>query len=75
MSRVKTVETESSDRRVETLPTTMKAIVIRAFGDPEVLTYDDVPIPETKPGRRLAQHPLPELRHRPRLIRLHDTPF
>ncbi len=35
--------------------TTMKAAVIREFGDFDVLQYDDVPIPQPKPGHLLIK--------------------
>ncbi len=34
---------------------TMKAAVIREFGDFDVLQYDDVPIPQPKPGHLLIK--------------------
>ena len=38
------------------MPTnTMKAIRLHEFGGPEVLRYDDVPIPELKPGEVLVR--------------------
>jgi NADPH:quinone reductase-like Zn-dependent oxidoreductase len=40
----------------ETMPTnTMKAIRLHEFGGPEVLRYDEVPIPEPKPGEVLVR--------------------
>ena len=35
--------------------TTMKAIRLHAFGGPEVLRYEDVPIPQLKPGEVLVR--------------------
>ncbi len=35
--------------------TTMKAAVIREFGDFDVLRYDEVPIPQPKPGHLLIK--------------------
>lgn len=36
-------------------PRTMKAIRLHEFGGPEVLRYDDVPVPEPGPGEVLVR--------------------
>ncbi|MGA5299548.1 NADP-dependent oxidoreductase [Nucisporomicrobium flavum] len=37
------------------MPTTMKAVRLHEYGGPEVLRYEDVPIPELKPGEVLVR--------------------
>lgn len=38
------------------IPARAPAIVFRAFGGPEVLQYEDVPVPSPKPGEVLLRH-------------------
>ena len=51
MPRTDTLE-PASTQRASRAATTMKAAVIREFGGIDVLQYDDVSIPQPKPGVR-----------------------
>jgi len=54
MPRTDTLE-PASTARASRAATTMKAAVIREFGGIDVLQYDDVPIPQPKPGHLLIK--------------------
>ncbi len=56
MPRTETTELPRAAQSGEALvATTMKAAIIRAFGDTDVLQYDDVPIPQPRPGHVLIK--------------------